>query len=118
MTKQSIEILEMVYFETNKAVIKPVSYGLLDDVANTLNTYADIKLIEVSGHTDDVGKDETNLKLSQARSEAVMKYLVSKGVDPTRLVARGYGETKPIDSNETAEGRAKNRRVAFTILQQ
>lgn len=47
-----------------------------------------------------------------------MKYLVSKGVDPTRLVARGYGETKPIDSNETAEGRAKNRRVAFTILQQ
>ena len=118
VTKQSIEILEMVYFETNKAIIKPVSYGLLDDVATTLNTYADIKLIEVSGHTDDVGKDDANLKLSQARSEAVMKYLVTKGVDPTRLVARGYGETRPIDSNDTAAGRAKNRRVAFTILQQ
>jgi len=118
VTKQSIEILEMVYFETNKAVIKPVSYGLLDDVAKTLNTYTDIKLIEVSGHTDNVGKDDANLKLSQARSEAVMKYLVTKGVDPTRLVARGYGETKPIDTNDTAEGRAKNRRVAFTILQQ
>lgn len=116
VTSKSIEILEMVYFETNKAVIKPVSYGLLDDVAKTLNAYPDIKRVEVSGHTDNVGKDESNLKLSQARSEAVMKYLVMKGVDPARLVARGYGETKPIDTNDTAEGRAKNRRVAFTIM--
>lgn len=119
VTKQSIEILEMVFFETNKAVIKPVSYGLLDDVARVLNQYPDIKLVEVSGHTDDVGKDDANMKLSQARSEAVMKYLIEKGqVDPARLVARGYGETKPIDTNTTAEGRAKNRRVAFTILEQ
>lgn len=118
VTKQSIEILEMVYFETNKAIIKPVSYGLLDDVARTLNQYPDLKLVEVSGHTDDVGKDDLNLKLSQARAEAVMKYLVQKGVEPTRLVARGYGETKPIDTNATPEGRAKNRRVAFTIIQQ
>ncbi len=116
VTSKSIEILEMVYFETNKAVIKPVSYGLLDDVAKTLNAYPDIKRVEVSGHTDNIGKDESNLKLSQARSEAVMKYLVMKGVDPARLVARGYGETKPIDTNDTAEGRAKNRRVAFTIM--
>jgi len=118
VTKQSIEILEMVYFETNKAIIKPVSFGLLDDVARTLNAYPDIKLVEVSGHTDSVGKDEANLKLSQARAEAVMKYLVNQGVDPSRLIARGYGETKPIDTNDTAEGRAKNRRVAFTILEQ
>ena len=118
VTSKSIMILEMVYFETNKAVIKPVSFGLLDDVAKTLNTYTDIQLVEVQGHTDNVGNDASNLKLSQARAEAVMKYLVNKGVDPTRLQAKGYGETQPIDSNDTAEGRAKNRRVAFTILKQ
>ena len=119
LAKEQIVILDKVYFDFNKATIKPVSYTLLDDVAKVINNNPQLKMIEVGGHTDDVGSDEYNKKLSQARVDAVMAYLIKKGhVDPTRLSAVGYGETKPIAPNTDEEGRATNRRVEFNILKQ
>ena len=119
VTKAQIMILEKIFFDYNKASIKPVSYTLLAEVAGVINANADIKLIEVAGHTDWDGSDEYNLKLSQARCESVVDHLVNfGGVERTRLVPTGYGESKPIDTNETDEGRANNRRVEFNILEQ
>ncbi len=118
VTAQRIEIFEKVHFETGKAIIKPDSFELLDEVAEAINTHKQIKLVEVAGHTDDQGSLESNQTLSQNRAAAVMDYLVGKGVDASRLQAKGYGETRTIDTNETEEGRAKNRRVEFNILEQ
>lgn len=72
--------------------------------------------IEISGHTDSRGQDNYNLNLSQGRSQSVVDYLISKGIDINRLTAHGYGESKPIDTNDTEEGMANNRRVEFTVL--
>jgi len=73
--------------------------------------------VELGGHTDNVGSDESNLILSEKRASAVVNYLVSNGITAERLSAKGYGESKPLDSNDTEKGRAKNRRTEFTILQ-
>ena len=116
VSEQSIIILEMVYFETAKDIIKPESFPLLDQVAMVFKTHPEIKKVEISGHTDSQGKDAYNLDLSDRRAKSVRAYLVSKGVEANRMDAIGYGETKPIDSNNTANGRAKNRRVEFNIL--
>jgi len=113
---KKIVILEKVYFETAKAVIKPISFELLDEVATTLVANPQIGKVEVSGHTDSRGSDSYNLTLSDDRAKAVLEYLVSRGVKAERLVAQGYGETRPIASNRTSSGRAQNRRVEFTIL--
>ena len=119
VTKAQIVILDKIYFDFNKSSIKPVSFPLLAEIATVINNNPQIKQIEVAGHTDNVGADEYNLKLSQARVDAVVKHLVKFGnVDPARLVAMGYGESKPIDTNDTEEGRAMNRRVDFNILRQ
>ena len=72
--------------------------------------------IELSGHTDNIGNDEYNLNLSQRRSDAVRLYLTSRGLDKSRVSAVGYGESKPVDTNETSEGRANNRRTEFEII--
>jgi outer membrane protein OmpA-like peptidoglycan-associated protein len=72
--------------------------------------------IEISGHTDNKGSDDYNATLSQGRSEAVVNYVISQGVDSYRLSAHGYGEAKPIDTNDSDEGRANNRRVEFTVM--
>jgi OOP family OmpA-OmpF porin len=115
---KQIRIGEKVFFETGKAIIKPASYGLLDTVAGLMKQNLWIDLIEVGGHTDDQGSDVRNLRLSDARSAAVRKYLENAGVGASRLVSKGYGEGSPIDTNRTAVGRANNRRVEFNILKQ
>lgn len=115
--KEKIVITETIHFETGKAVILPISYSILNAVAEVLKQNPNIK-VRVEGHTDSIGSDEMNLRLSQARADAVMKYLINQGIDPARLEAKGYGETMPIADNATPEGRAKNRRVEFTIIGQ
>ncbi len=104
-----------IQFETGKAVIKPVSYKILDEVASILKEYPYYD-VNVDGHTDNVGDDAKNLKLSQDRAAAAVTYLVSKGIDAKRLLATGYGETQPVADNKTAAGRAQNRRVEFNLL--
>jgi outer membrane protein OmpA-like peptidoglycan-associated protein len=99
-----------VNFETGKATIQPDSKPTLDDAAAALKSASGLK-IEVGGHTDNVGTAEANQKLSEDRAKAVMAALVERGIDASRLTAKGYGQTSPIADNRTEEGRAKNRRV-------
>ncbi|MBR4432726.1 MAG: OmpA family protein, partial [Paludibacteraceae bacterium] len=103
-----------IEFELNKAVIKKKSYPLLDKIAATFIENSGY-IIEVQGHTDNIGTDEVNKRLSQQRADAVMNYLIKKGVPAERLSAVGYGPTMPIADNKTKAGRAKNRRVEFKI---
>jgi outer membrane protein OmpA-like peptidoglycan-associated protein len=116
VTDTSIEILDMVYFEYDKAIIKKESYPILDAVAATLNGNPAIQLVEVQGHTDERGDDAYNLDLSDRRAHSVRDYLIGKGVDEKRLTAQGYGETQPLDRGHNEAAWAKNRRVAFLIL--
>jgi outer membrane protein OmpA-like peptidoglycan-associated protein len=116
VTETSIEILDVIYFEYDKAVILPKSYPILDAVAATMQGNPSIQLIEIQGHTDERGDDAYNLDLSDRRAKAVMKYLVDKGVAEKRLTAQGYGETQPLDRRHNEAAWAKNRRVAFLIL--
>lgn len=113
---EEIRILEKVFFETASAEIKEVSYGLLDEVATVLLAYPSIERVEVAGHTDSRGDDAYNLDLSQRRADAVRTFLIKDGVEPDRLVAVGYGETRPIADNNRSSGRDQNRRVEFNIL--
>lgn len=101
-----------VNFDTNSAHIKPESYAELDNFVAFLKQVPSAHG-ELEGHTDSVGSDAYNLKLSQARADAVKAYVVDKGIDATRLTAGGYGESRPVADNKTAEGRAQNRRVLF-----
>jgi outer membrane protein OmpA-like peptidoglycan-associated protein len=108
--------LQNIYFDTGKATIKPESYPILDRVAEFLKANPKA-IVEIQGHTDSVGSASYNLRLSQARAEAVRNYLITyHHIDPSRLIAKGYGETMPIADNTTREGRAMNRRVEFKIL--
>ncbi|MDQ3295311.1 MAG: OmpA family protein [Myxococcota bacterium] len=116
LTEREIVILEQINFEYNKAVIKPQSYYILDAVVASLQGNPDLSLIEVAGHTDERGDDAYNLELSQKRCDAVVKYLVDKGVEAKRLEPQGYGETQPLDKAHTEKAWAKNRRVEFLIL--
>ncbi len=116
VTETSIEILDVIYFEYDKAVILPKSFPILDAVGATLQGNPSIQLVEIQGHTDERGDDAYNLDLSDRRAKAVMKYLVDKGVDPKRLTAQGYGETQPLDRRHNEAAWAKNRRVAFLII--
>ena len=114
MAKQDIkritEIASKLFFETNKDVLKVASLVQLDELATILQRYENANLI-IEGHTDTQGKPDYNMTLSQKRTEAVKKYLISKGIVESRLSATGYGETRPIADNKTVLGRAKNRRV-------
>ena len=116
VTDTSIEILDMIYFEYDKAIIKKESYPILDAVAATLQGNPSIQLVEIQGHTDERGDDAYNLDLSDRRAHAVRQYLIDKGVDEKRLTAQGYGETQPLDRRHNEAAWAKNRRVAFLIL--
>jgi len=110
-----LDIIESVYFKTDRAEIEPRSFELLDKVAAVLTSHAKLTT-QVEGHTDSQGDDAYNKKLSQRRAEAVVAYLVKQAIARFRITARGFGEEKPIADNNTAEGRAQNRRVVFTIL--
>ena len=118
LTKDKIEILEAVHFDTNKATIKRDSFGLLKNVAKVMDDNPNLARIRVEGHTDNTGDKKKNLKLSQDRARSVMDFLVGAGVAPGRLVSEGFGDTKPIDDNSTTKGKAANRRVEFVIVQQ
>lgn len=108
-------VIEGIAFELDSATITESSKPILDRAIKVLEEYPDIR-IEIVGHTDDEGTDEYNEKLSRERAEAVEKYLVDKGIDDTRLETRGAGESEPLTSNATEEGKAKNRRTEFKIL--
>jgi len=114
---QKIISLPGVEFATNSARLLPVSQTTLDGAVQTLKDNPGIDA-EVAGYTDNTGKPAYNLKLSQRRAEAVMKYLVDHGIDASRLTAKGYGEADPVASNATKEGRAQNRRVELRITNQ
>lgn len=109
-----IALKRKVFFDTGRASIKPVSYGLLTEVAEALKAFPRMKVV-IEGHTDSVGSSRVNLRISQARAEAVRDYLIAQGIPPERLIAIGFGEDKPLDTNRTRAGRDRNRRVDFTI---
>jgi outer membrane protein OmpA-like peptidoglycan-associated protein len=102
-------------FEFNKTDVSETSYSILDRVATIMKENPDLAL-EIAAHTDNVGSFEFNLDLSEKRVQSIVRYLVSKGIDATRLEGNGYGEARPIADNGTEEGRMKNRRVEFLIL--
>lgn len=108
-------ITSPVFFKTNSDVILGKSHNVLNNVAAVMTAQSRIKRVRVEGHTDSQGDDAKNLTLSQRRAEAVVKYLVGKGVDAGRLTAKGFGETTPIADNGSGRGRAQNRRVEFKI---
>jgi outer membrane protein OmpA-like peptidoglycan-associated protein len=102
--------LNNVEFDVNKATLRPASFKELDELADYLK-WKDGETIEIAGHTDNVGKPEDNLKLSQQRAEAVKAYLIKKGIPVARVSAKGYGDTQPVADNGTTDGRQKNRRT-------
>ncbi|RMG93730.1 MAG: OmpA family protein [Deltaproteobacteria bacterium] len=117
--EDKIVINEKIQFEFNKARILPESDSLLAEIAKVIKENPQIKKIRIEGHASSEGNDDYNLKLSQKRAEAVRKWLIERGGIPAEMLeAKGYGETRPIASNDTEEGREKNRRVEFTILEQ
>lgn len=133
VTDTEVKIFQKVFFDTGKASIKKKSFKLLNTVAGVLNKYPQITSIRVEGHTDDVGKDADNLKLSKARAKSVREYLISKGVKSSRLSSEGYGEDKPLCKDIPALTKTKklkrknrrkikacrsdNRRVEFKVVQ-
>jgi len=109
-------VVPNIYFEFNQAYLRRESIKTLDNIVAQLKRNPRIKL-EIQGHTDNIGTKEYNQKLSEKRADAVMEYLIKNGISPERLRTRGFGETKPLASNNTEEGRSKNRRTEFLILQ-
>ena len=118
VTKDKIEIKETVLFRSGSTRIDRRSFGLLDQVALVFKANPEIGKVRVEGHTDSVGSEKTNKRLSQGRAESVLGYLVKRGVDASRLVAEGFGEEQPIAPNDTKEGRSANRRVEFVIVEE
>ena len=109
--------LENVYFDTGKSTIRPASYPSLNNLAELMSFKKKMK-IEIAGHTDDVGEVDANQKLSEARANSVRNFLLKKGISPENVIAKGYGESHPIASNDTPEGKQKNRRTEVRILSQ
>ena len=104
-----------VLFDFDKATIKPAGKAQLDDLANKVKS-VNLEVVIAIGHTDSIGPDAYNQKLSVRRAESVKAYLVSKGVEPNRVYTEGKGEKQPVASNKTKEGRAKNRRVEIEVI--
>jgi OOP family OmpA-OmpF porin len=117
LMKEGVEITLKVYFDVDQATIRPESKDGLAAAAKIMNDNPGIK-VEIVGHTDNTGSEEYNLALSRRRAQAVVDYLVTQlGVDRSLLTAKGYGEAKPVATNDTDEGRQLNRRVEFKVLE-
>lgn len=112
------EVRQNVVFASGDSVLSAVAMKTLDKVALKINTYTSGLVVEIEGHTDDVGRASVNEKLSQNRAAAVRNYLLASVAPVTQLIAVGYGHRRPIESNDTPEGRQANRRVHFTVLKQ
>lgn len=108
-------VLKNIYFDFDRTTLKPESFTELNKVVEFLQQNPRVE-VEIAGHTDSKGSDTYNLNLSQGRSQSVVDYIVSQGIDSSRITAQGYGESRPIDTNDTEEGRANNRRVEFTVV--
>ena len=118
LTPSNIAIIDKIQFEIGKADLKPISHAVIDEVVTVMKTNVQIELVQVQGHTDTDGSAELNRKLSQARSESVVKYMVGKGIKSGRLQGKGFGPDVPIADNAIPEGREANRRVEFLIVKQ
>jgi outer membrane protein OmpA-like peptidoglycan-associated protein len=114
--KGKLEILDKIYFETDKVDIKPISFPLLDAIAATIKGNPQLQLIEIQGHADERGSDDHNMELTDGRAHSVMNALVERGVNPGTLRAKGYGETKPICTQHNEDCWSQNRRVEFIIM--
>lgn len=109
--------LRNVHFDTGKATLRPESYPALNDLVEVMKMKKKM-VVEIAGHTDNVGDDAANMKLSQERAETVRSYLIGKGISGDRVTAKGYGETQPTASNDTDEGKQKNRRTEVRIIKE
>jgi len=109
-------VLRPIFFETAKAIIKPISYPTLDEVAATIEANPQLLILEIQGHADERGADDYNMRLTEDRAAAVKQYLVDKGVAADRLRSHGYGETRPVCHEHTPGCWSQNRRVEFVIL--
>jgi outer membrane protein OmpA-like peptidoglycan-associated protein len=114
---REIKLKKQVHFQTDSADILPDSMGILEELADVMSKHPDIKEVEVQGHTDNTGNEAYNLRLSQARAQAVVDAIAKLGVDPSRMSAKGYGQSKPLVPNTTDANKAKNRRVQVMITQ-
>ncbi len=113
------ELIEgkVVEFDFASAVITAQGRHLLDEVLEALEMFPEVQ-VQIAGHTDDIGTEESNLLLSRLRAASVLSYLVDRGQSPLRFEVIGYGESEPVADNDTAEGRARNRRIEFIALSQ
>lgn len=116
ITKLGSYFFGNIYFDFNKTAIKPVSRPVLQNVIDYMNKNPEVKM-EIQGHADIIGTQGYNLRLSEARAQAVKKYLVSKGISADRLTTKGFGISRPVGPNKTKAGRAKNRRIEFMPFQ-
>ncbi len=114
--REQIVVREAIQFDTNRDTIKSESLHVLDEISELIKKHPELVKIRVEGHTDTVGTKDENLSLSKRRAIAVRTYLIQRGIDASRLIAEGYGGDNPVAPNTTTDGRARNRRVAFTIL--
>ena len=114
-TAEKVTFAADAFFDFDKAVLKPDGKAKLDNLADNVKNM-DVEVIVAVGHTDSVGADAYNQKLSERRANAVKSYLVSKGVDAQKIYTEGKGETQPVADNKTKEGRAKNRRVEIEVV--
>jgi outer membrane protein OmpA-like peptidoglycan-associated protein len=113
-----IELGEAIQFDTDSERILERSFGLMNQIATLLKNHGELKKVRIEGHTDSRAPHAHSLELSQRRADAVARYLVEAGVDPVRLVAVGYGETRPIASNKSRAGREMNRRIELIVTEQ
>ncbi|HEX8516013.1 MAG TPA: OmpA family protein [Bacteroidia bacterium] len=108
--------LDNVFFDTGKSVLKPESFKELDELFDYMQGKRSLR-VEIAGHTDNAGNVAANQKLSEDRAKSVKAYLVKKGIEPARIIAKGYGDTQPVGENTTEAGKAKNRRTEVRSLE-